>query len=269
MIGLGIHGWTRVVSGAKVHLVAPEGAPAGVITVRERSRQRSFDELLAGNRQLAEQRMVAGPTPVLSAEGEHGVLATIRTHVGGMEAQRDLAVFVGDGFCTSITGLTTMSANFDRTTNLVRDLAMRANLWLGIRKRLVLYPPPAGWHAVARGLDAHWYSPAFPRDRAHMIVFPAVPANGAEAEDVLDALAQRVVAEWTDAERRTPRGLAFHVRTANTTRIAIAADARYIYAARIDSAADSQFAIFDATLDGLHPVSSVAASTTAIAHWAE
>ena len=186
-----------------------------------------------------------------------------------MEAQRDLAVFVGDGFCMSIAGLTVTRAHFDRTTGLVRDLATRARLWLGVRRRLVLYPPPAGWHAVGRGLDAHWYAPAFPHDRAHMIVFPAVPANGAQAEEVLDALAQREVADWSDAERRTPRGLAFHVRTATTTRIAVAADARYIYAARIDSAADSQLAIFDATLDGIHPVSPVAASSTAIAHWAE
>ena len=41
--------------------------------------------------------MVAGPTPVLNADGKHGVLATIRSHLGGVEAQRDLAVFVGDG----------------------------------------------------------------------------------------------------------------------------------------------------------------------------
>lgn len=269
MSGLGIHGWMRVVSRAKVHLVAPEGAPAGVITVRERSRQRGFEELVTGKRSPGEQRMVAGPTPLLNTEGEHGVLATIRADIGGVEAQRDVAVLVGDGFCLSIAGVTVTRAHFDRTTRLVHDLAARAHLWLGERRRLVLYPPPAGWHAVARGLDAHWYAPAFPHDRAHLRVFPAVPANGALAEEVLDALAPREVADWTDAERRTSRGLTFQVRETTTTRIAVAADARYIYAARIDGAADSQLAIFDATLDGMHPVSALAASSTAMAHWAE
>lgn len=268
MIGLGIHGWSRVASSAKVHLVAPEGTACGVITIRERSRLRSFEELVSGKRPLAEQRWVSGPSYILNSEGEQGGLATIRASTPTGEVQRDVGAFVGDGFCASIVGTTSAPHYFERTTRLVRELAKRMKLWLGVRRRLVLYPAPRGWHGVRQDLDAHWCAPSFPRDPTIIVVFPAVPANGAIASEVLDALQSQYVRDsWDDAVRHTPQGLDVHVRSATSLRIAVAVDGRYIYSARIEHANAEHLAVFDTILDGLHPVPSVAISSSAVEHW--
>lgn len=270
MIGLGIHGWTRVVSKAKVHLVAPEAPDAGVITIRERSSLRTLRDLLFGSRDPGGAAWIVPPTPLTNAEGEHGVTASIRARIDGLEAQRDVVMFVGDGFLLTIIAVTRDVWFFERTSRLVRALATRSFLGLGARRRLVLYPAPRGWRGVPRGLDTQWFPAEFPRVRARLTVFPAVPAQGIVSGDLADALANdhpQIV--WARSERTTPRGLEFEIRTGPAIRIAVANDTRFIYAARIEHERDDEIAAFDATIDGMQPIPMLAVDSRAVAHWVE
>jgi hypothetical protein len=230
--------------------------------------------LVRGQVDAREVSIVGGPTPFVTDEGEHGVVIAIRGELDGLVMQRDLGLVIGDEFGATISGVTVEARYFERTSAHVFELARRFPMWLGIRRRMVLYPSPPGWHGVARGLEAHWYAPGFPRDPVRMIISPAVPSAGARADDVLAALCDER-APWTASSRTTPAGLTFHYRTQlapdRATRIAVATDATYVYVARMESGCpELPTDVLDVTLDGLLPIPSAqAAASAALAHWVE
>lgn len=233
MLNLEIPGWQRRVSGTTTCLLAPEGIDAGMITVVERARPVvRLAELVCG---LGE--VVEGPTAVTSDEGENGAFVSLRQG----ELQYDVGVLVGDEFLATVFGVTAVAEHFARTRNAVGDLLRRFPLLLGARRRLFHYAPPPGWRELARGLDAEYFPPDFPRDPSRLTVYAALPIGVFTPAEALAALVRQQSQElaeatedgWVETVRTTHRGLAF--QCGSTTAgdwllcFAVAADDCYLW----------------------------------------
>jgi len=105
-------------------------------------------------------------------EGEHGAIA-------GM-----LAVVVGDRHYARLDATPAFGVEAELAASL-RTMAARVIFGLGLRRRRVWYPPPAGWLGVPRGMSTDWIAP-FSR-ATRMRVYPATPAR-ISPEEVLRAL---------------------------------------------------------------------------------
>jgi hypothetical protein len=285
MIALRHPGWSRRAQGDRVHLIAPEGAECGVITLCERVRPLAhLAEVMRGKVAARSVRVISGPTPISNDEGERGVLVTIRGDIDEVEYQRDVGLLAGDEFYASVIGVTREEEHFARTTAAVRSVLERFPLWLGVRRRLYLYPPPRGWRGVARGLEAAWYAPGFPRDPARLTVFPAIPTDGPSARDSLAALTSEAAAllpalgeaRWIESTRATPLGLHFECRTASSggqrVHLAVATAHPYLYALRLETSAEVDHEhVLAATLDGVVPIhhGRPPPAPSALVHWVE
>lgn len=275
MINLGIPHWQRRVSGETVFLVAPEGLEAGVISIVERVRPVvTLAELCRGRGEV-----IDGPKPITSDEGEDGAVVSLDDG----RLRHDVGVLVGDEFLATVIGVTGQPIHFERTRREVEGLLVRFPLLLGVRRRLFHYPPPPKWRPVARGLEAEYYAPEFPRDPSRITVFPALPAATATAAEAIatlvgDQTARRADTagdDWAETVRRTERGLSFQVATARVgdhlTCFAAAADDKYLYALRLECPASADHrALFEAVLDGVVPLEvGVPPTLAALSHWSD
>jgi hypothetical protein len=241
---------------------------------------RSLADVVRGKWPHVALSHVDPPVLFVSAEGEYGSVTRVRGLVDGVVTQRDVGALVGDGWSDVIIGITTNPTWFDRTSAHVYALLKHRAMWLGDRRRQVLYPPPPGWHGIARGLDAHWYPPAFPRDAARLVVFAALPCPNVDSETAASELEHAAratdpaLADWSRGARQTAHGLLFQIRSGRMAQrqahIAVAADARYVYAARLETTNDAHVRILEQVLDGLQVVPTRGIPVTgALSHWAD
>lgn len=251
-----------------VRLVAPEGEPAGMISVEERVRS------LAGIANLIlDRRVVAGPTLMTTREGEQGALVTVEPSESGR--RYEIGMIVGDEFSAVVTGVTQDPAHFERTRQAVRAVVGDLPLFLGVRRRLFLYPPPIGWHGTRRGLVTTWHAPEYPDKLTRLIVHPALPRKSLSAVELHQILRAEICGdveqEWTDALVTTRVGMLFRVsaiRTSNTfVRLAIGEDHSYVYALWLEAEHVDDVAALTAVLDGVIPID-VRQATSVLDHWA-
>lgn len=261
--------WARHVEAGAVRLIAPEGAPAGMITVEDRIRSIACIADLIGDR-----RIVAGPTLTTNREGEQGVLVTVEDR-SASGRRYELGMLVGDDFSTIVNGVTQDPTCFERTRLAVQAVIGDLPLLLGVRRRLVLYPPPLGWHGARRDLVTTWHAPGYPDDRARLIVHPALPRTSLPAEDLYQILRAEIGGaeddEWTDEFVKTRFGLSFRVSSTTTSglsvRLAIGEDVSYVYALRLETThVDHERALLS-TLDGIIPID-VRQAASPLDHWA-
>jgi hypothetical protein len=275
MINLRLPHWQRRVAGSTVFLIAPEGPASGVVTLTERSRPVvSLAALMAGRGEV-----VDGPFRLTNEEGEDGAFVSLRDG----SIQHDIGVLVGDEFLATVIGVTAEPVQHARSRREVEALVRRFPLLLGVRRRLYQYPPPPGWHAVSRGLEAEYYAPDFPRDPSRLTLFPALPTESATAADALETLRGEQSSQsaafgddaWGESLRETPGGLAFQCATATAGErlvcFAAADDEKYLYAMRLEgTTAANHHPVLDAVLDGVVPITvGVPPTLSALAHWAE
>ena len=176
-----------------VALVPPEGPQLGALRIRERLRPlrsaaRIFAEA-AGH--LAATAREDGPIErIVTVEGEHAAIQVLRGNAAGDPFVRCLGVVFGDDSYCLVDAATTVPAHFAFFERSGRVFTSYLSLGLGHRRhRRFGYTPPAGWHAIPRGLDALWLAPGFPDDRATVSVLAARPAGDPPEAVLADLLA--------------------------------------------------------------------------------
>ncbi len=266
-------GWVRHVEASKVFLVAPEGALAGVLSVEERVRSLAGIADLIGGR-----RVVSGPTPITNSEGEQGVLVTVEESCES-PYRYEIGMLVGDEFSAVIIGVTRDPAHFERTRRAVRAMVADLPLFLGVRRRLFVYPSPAGWYGARRDMVTTWHPPAYPDDRARLIVHPALPRKLLPADELHQVLraeicgsADRVEQQaWTDEYVTTRLGIPFRVSSTTISnvivRLAIGEDNSYVYALRLEAENLDQVGALTTILDGIVPID-LREAQSLMDHWA-
>ncbi len=134
---------------------------------------------------------------LVTREGEY---AAIETTDG-----RYRAVVLGDRHFVSLDGRPNHETGAAFAIAF-REVVEAVTLHLGIRKRALVYVPPAGWLAIPRGLGTEWIAPQHPRGLTRVRVYPALPLE-IEVESVLTALVTEVVNQGNRVElgEQTPR----------------------------------------------------------------
>lgn len=266
-------GWVRHVGASTVWLVAPEGEPAGVLSVEERIRS------VAGIADLIGDRLVvAGPTLITNNEGEQGVLVTVEER-GESPRRYEIGMLVGDEFNAVVIGVTRDPAHFERTRQAVRTVVADLPLFLGVRRRLFLYPSPVGWHGTRQNMVTTWHPPAYPDDLTRLIVHPALPRKSLPADELRQVLcaeicgsAERVAQqEWTDEYVTTRFGITFRVSSTTisdvTVWLAIGEDNSYAYALRLEAENLDHVGALTTILDEIVPIDGRKAPSL-MDHWA-
>jgi hypothetical protein len=161
-------------------LVHPDGLDAGMVCYEQGLRPLApVGDLVA--RAIDDARTpfaaeAAGPARMMvTDEGEYAARVTFTGQVQGTAAQLDLGFVLLEESYSRIAALTTRPERFAAATAVVDDLVEGDGYLLGPRPRRTLYERPAGWHGLARGLLTEWYPARFPRDRATLTVWPALP----------------------------------------------------------------------------------------------
>jgi len=174
-------------------------------------------------------------------------------------------MLVGDEFNAVVTGVTQDPAYFERTRQSVKAMVDDLPLFLGVRRRLFLYPTPVGWHGTRRNLVTTWHAPGYPDELTRLIVHPALPRKSLSADELHQILcteicdsAADVEQVWTDERVTTQFGMSFRVSStsiSNTNvRLAIGEDYSYVYALWIEGEDIHHVGALKATLDGVIPI---------------
>jgi len=256
-----------------VRLVAPEGEPGGMISVEERVRSRACIADLIGDR-----RVVTGPSVTSNSEGEHGALVTVED-LSESGRRYEIGMLVGDEFNAFVTGVTEDPAHFERTRTAVTAMVSELPLFLGVRRRLFLYPSPVGWHGTRRHLVTTWHAPRYPDDLSRLIVQPAIPRKSLSADVLYRTLCAEICGSaanveqdgWTHEVVTTRFGMSFRVsstRISNTiVRLAIGEDNSYVYALWLEAANVDDVGALTAVLDAVIPID-IRQAPNLMYHWA-
>lgn len=266
-------GWVRRAEASMVRLTAPEGEAAGQISVEERVRSVAGVADLIGDR-----RVEAGPTHTTNSEGEQGVLVTVEERC---ESPRryEIGMLVGDEFSAIIIGVTRDPAYFERTRQAVQVMIRELPLFLGVRRRLVLYPPPVSWRGTRREMVTTWHPPSYPDELTRLIVHPALPRRSLAANELHQILCTEICGSadrvgqlaWTDEVVKTRFGMSFRVSATQIenviVRLAVGEDKSYVYALRLEAERVDHVGVFTALLDGIIPID-VQQDASLMDHWA-
>jgi hypothetical protein len=170
-------GWTVHHGARELLLVHPAGLDVAAIRYRDRLRPLAPVGELVARAVISpfETSRVRPTRRVITHEGEYAALVTIEGTAGDAPAQYDLGFVFHDDHYTQIAALTADASRFEDMTRIVHDLLHDEVFLFGVRPRRALYAPPDGWMGIARGMLTEWYAPDFPRDRALITVWPAMP----------------------------------------------------------------------------------------------
>lgn len=272
MLDLRIEGWRRHRVGEQVHFIAPEGPDCGLLKLAERE---PLGPMFARFEETPHRRLTAAPILLVTSEGECGSVFVYERldSAGRLSARVAAGSVIGDNFMSVVSLATNNVKYFPRNYELLLDVMRRLPLWLGIRRRLVLYRQPDGWHGVARNLDAYWHHPEFPRNPARIVVFPAVPSTSDTIEDILVAVtANRGQSAGTEEVQRCRTGLVFVLskgyRETCADTWAVARDENYVYAALLLDGDVASGEVFRTLLEDVQPIQGKSAPHHAMDHWA-
>ncbi len=177
-------------------LSPPEGTHLGLLRFRENQRPLASAATLFTHaaQQLPVDKLELGRIEqMITCEGEFAAIQ-IQRGVGpdGQAFIRCLGAVFGDDQYTLIDAGTTVPDRFAFFEQAARTFTFYVALGLGYRRRRRFeYKSPTMWSGVARGLDAVWMPPGYPRVRAQMTVHAAVPA-GATPADIRDSIMKRL-----------------------------------------------------------------------------
>jgi hypothetical protein len=139
---------------------------------------------------------------LITAEGEHAAWVRLAGRHRGREARRFIgAVFLGD-FSTALDCVALVPERFAELERSSLELIRGATFSMTSRPRAFHYEPPPGWHALPSGLVASWYPLDYPRNATTIVVPPAAPFDGDEAQAVQVAIAHAGAGITVDALER-------------------------------------------------------------------
>jgi hypothetical protein len=175
-----IPGWRTIHEAGLIELVHPAGRSAATIAYRERVRPLGRIGALVREHLAAEPQFTGWVIPdaaerLVTNEGEHAALVTLRGRERGAPAQRDLGFVFGDDFYAAIFGQCFDEARFGELTAKVRGLVLADGHALGVRRRRFEYTPPPGWEPIVENLVTEWYAPGYPREGVMLTVYAANP----------------------------------------------------------------------------------------------
>jgi hypothetical protein len=170
-------GWRVEPNLGSFTLTHPAGSEAGRIIYRERMGPlrplrvllRDFLEVTPTFTDVS----VGTPERLVTLEGEHAALVTLRGRERDAPAVRALGFVLTEDFFSCTSGLTVRPE--EGLVDTVRRLVVADSLALGVRRRRFDYAPPEGWEPVVHGLISEWYPPEFPNETAYISVYPATP----------------------------------------------------------------------------------------------
>ncbi len=287
--------WTVVPEAGMLELVHPEGRAIGLVHYRERMRPLArlgvlVREYLALNREFTTTAPYAAER-LVTREGEHAALVTLRGTEDGAPAQRDLGFVFGDDFFASLTGQSTIEARFDELTATVRDLVTSDSHGLGVRRRRFEYTPPVDWEPIVEGFVTDWYPPGFPNDPVILTVRPANPRT-LEPLEMIAAMMQELGRSSYHVEIEsgpTPvapsadlHGAIVTLRLARAgdreliKQVAVVRDARFAYSLEVTARSVDQLEahprMLEHVVESIRPVPqarSVALDLHLFSHWSE
>lgn len=251
-------GWNIETRHDSVLVLPATGFDTGGIRYKERIRPLGpFPELAREHFEQSkfEPKTLSAPERRVTQEGEHAWFVTARGHMGKRWVQRDLAFILLDDAYARLSSVVFDEAEFSGFTRVVRDLAISDRHFLGVRRRWFEYTPPPTWRSRPRGFRTEWSPLAFPRERAMLVVWPALPRDAVGDEDValggvigahpsaavIDAAPVGVTASGSGlmgkarhVVRKTADGTALH------TYGVVLVDERYVYPLRLEVSDDAQ-----------------------------
>src|SRR5262249_48466528 len=132
-------------------------------------------EHLAAEPQFTDWVLPDAAERLVTTEGEHAALVTLRGRERGAPAQRDLGFVFGDDFYAAVLGQCFDEARFGELTAKVRGLILADSHALGVRRRRFEYAPPPDWEPIVENLVTDWYPPGYPAEGVILTVFAANP----------------------------------------------------------------------------------------------
>jgi hypothetical protein len=198
---------------------------------------------------------VGKSVPVVTEEGEHGVIVPLRGLHAGLPVARLLGIVMTDEVFAALDTLILLRTQLALLERVSRELLLGLSLGLGVRRRRFHYQPPPGWQAIPNGLVATWIPPGFPDDTTTIAVFPANPRGEAPAA-LMQALLRREAAAgfaldgdveaWPFASDEGLEGQRFHFAGASPRHprvehdVVIYAAGAYRYVLRLETARPSE-----------------------------
>jgi hypothetical protein len=113
---------------------------------------------------------------LVTDEGEHAAVVTLRCRRAGAIVQRDIGWVFGDAHVSRTSSLTPRPELFDEFGRTVRQLLVADQQHLGMRRRRYGHEAPEGWTASERGFATLVYDA--PDGTAQIEVSPAMPWQG-------------------------------------------------------------------------------------------
>lgn len=283
--------WMRRLTHDGVVFYPPEGRAAAWLRVYERLRPiKSLRELRAS--QLSglglPDAKLDDVKRVVTNEGEHGATYTITSAAEKLTIS--YGVVYGDDFFTVLEGVAVapeLAENLVHTTGaLVRSMP----LFLGkLRRRRYAYTPPAGWQAVVKEHSVSWYPMDFPKNRAVIRVFDAVPARDTPGTVLTRRLFDDPQSELTAVTDTSMFAVLTDTGLSGVTEVTRGSwsdgspsamirvtlnDTSYAYNMRLETSEPSITAaskVFEAVIRSVEPVPTAPGSENAgrLIHWAE
>jgi hypothetical protein len=287
--------WTRRITAEGVVFYPPEGRQRAFMRVRERvTPLRTLREIRAeqlarmsqeGTARLGEVKRIT------TAEGEHGVVYSVYLEDPPSTAEIVVGLAFGPDFYTCIEGLVAAPELADLMRHTVEYVVRTMPLGLGdVRQRRYCYSTPDGWQPVVKPHSVSWYPRDFPKHRAVIRVFDAVPAKVTPSivlQRRLFSDPQNDLSSISDAtlfECLTDRGLAGGYEVQRGTwvdgvpsamvRVSLH-DTHYSYTLRLEASEpfiDASRTLFDAIVRSIEPVPLppvVTNESDQLIHWAE
>jgi hypothetical protein len=280
-------GWRRQPTADGVLLVPGDTEPTR-IRVREKVPLRRFRHIVDDIRREAGSPFAQASTSPLdrfvTVEGEYAGVTTLTAGLGGGGAvEATVALIAGDDHGTVISGVTAASTRRAQCRALVRQLAERTFLGLGVlRRRRYRHASPPGWLGVRRPHQTVYMPPDYPQRGMLISVHDARPREGGapEVEDrslfidnaaLTDGSFEHVATGSGGLTGRfllgtvTEAGRPLHVLRATL------ADTRFVYPSQLAVGVDLEGegkAIYRALLESIEPIPQpTAPSALAIVHW--
>jgi hypothetical protein len=268
-----IPGWRTIHEAGLIELVHPAGRAVATIEYRERVRPLGrigtlVREHLAAEPQFTAHAIPDGAERLVTNEGEHAALVTVRGQERGAPAQRDLGFVFGDDFYAAIFGQCFEEARFAELTAKVRGLVLADSHALGVRRRRFEYTPPPDWEPIIENLVTDWYPPGYPSDGVILSVYAANPRK-VEPNAVFHGLIRElalagnhVSVEGDPTPARASAGLAGSILTVTLRRsvagattavkkLALLQDPRYSYGLELSARSAAELAAHPGLLDAV------------------
>ncbi|MCA9678059.1 MAG: hypothetical protein H6709_02695 [Kofleriaceae bacterium] len=254
-------GWTVRRRAGGALLVGPGGPASGMIRYTERAgplRPAVAIVDAAGAPAGFVREAIEPPERLVTDEGEHAALVTVRGRCDGAPMQLCFGIVFLDDSCAMAQGVAPTTSDPAPIRAAVRavivgDVHLRGRP----RRRRVVYQPPAGWVGRAAGVDA-WYYPAdHPANPARVWIGAAVPS----APGLIARTAEHLGAELPPvtaplSTRNGLRGQRIRLRGAAVESYLFALDdGTYAYLVRADvRAGGPELALIEALVESIEPV---------------